>query len=160
MRGAVACALLVLLAGCGGGPVDVAGPAPSAADAEACAPFLDELPDEVAGEERREVDPDDRSFAAWGDPAIVLACGVPMPSGYQPGATCMRADDVDWYIPDTQLDDEDERADITMTAVGFTPVVTVDVPGDYRPEGLAAAMSEIGEVVSATLTAGEPCATE
>jgi len=110
MRGAVACALLVLLAGCGGGPVDVAGPAPSAADAEACAPFLDALPDEVAGEERREVDPGDRSFAAWGDPAIVLACGVPMPSGYQPGATCMRADDVDWYIPDTQLDDEDERA--------------------------------------------------
>jgi hypothetical protein len=42
-----------------------------------CAAVVDALPQDVAeGVGRREVSPDRRTTAAWGDPAVTLRCGV------------------------------------------------------------------------------------
>ncbi|CAA9363119.1 MAG: hypothetical protein AVDCRST_MAG16-3250 [uncultured Frankineae bacterium] len=62
----------------------MAVPAPTAAlspeAARSCRALLDALPDELdPGVQRRPVEDDTGRTAAWGDPAIVLQCGVPPP---------------------------------------------------------------------------------
>ena len=62
------------------GPVDVPA-APSAAPAAraACTRLLGDLPDELDPGVRRRPVTDATRAAAWGDPAIVLVCGVAQP---------------------------------------------------------------------------------
>jgi len=80
--------VVLLLAGCTGGtpapatgPVAVDRPAVTGADVDAaCAALVAALPDEIdPGVERRPVEPDEGRTAAWGDPAVVLECGVAPP---------------------------------------------------------------------------------
>ena len=70
--------VLLLLTGCGG-PVEVDVPDLDAADAAACEAFADDLPDTLGDEERVDVEPADAPAAAYGDPAIVVTCGVGQP---------------------------------------------------------------------------------
>jgi hypothetical protein len=148
---------VLALAGCGSGPAEIDAPDLSAADARACEQLVDDLPSTVSGQESHEVTGDTAYGAAWGDPAIVLTCGVDEPTDFTDTSTCVQADDVGWFVPDAVLLADDDSLDITMTAVGYQPRVQVFLPGDYRPEGFAAAASEIGEVVSRDLEEVEPC---
>ncbi len=157
MRGVVVCASLVLATGCSSGPVEVDSPAVSAADEAACRKFLDDLPASVAGQDAREVSPDDALGAAWGDPAITLTCGVAQPSDFTDTSTCVQADGVGWFVPDSVLLSDDQSLDVTMTAVGYRPRVQVVLPGDYRPEGFMGAAIDIGTIVDKDLERVEPC---
>lgn len=154
-RGVVASAALVVLTSCGTGPVEIDSAARSDADAAACRELLADLPATVADQDAREVSPDDALGAAWGDPAITLTCGVEQPAEFDEFSTCIQADEVGWYVPDDQL--LDESVDVTMTAVGYRPRVRVEVPSSYRPEGVAAAMSEVGRVVDRDLKLVRRC---
>jgi hypothetical protein len=58
-------------------------------------------------------------------------------------------------VPEAQVDDQD--ADLVFTAVGYRPIISVAVPGDYRPEGSAAVIAELAEPVQAHLELVEPC---
>jgi hypothetical protein len=58
-------------------------------------------------------------------------------------------------VPQAQQDDQ--SADVTWTAVGHRPVVRVQVPADYRPEGAAAAISGLAAAVKADLRLVQPC---
>ena len=79
--GAVAVSALLLLAtGCSG-PLTLDAPAVTGADATACRALVDALPEKVDGVARVEADAGDGYGAAWGDPAIELRCGVPVPDG-------------------------------------------------------------------------------
>ncbi len=65
----------------GGGPVDVALPPADPEAVQVCAALAARLPDALGDDlARREVSSDPLRSAAWGDPAITLACGVP-PAG-------------------------------------------------------------------------------
>jgi hypothetical protein len=139
--GAVACLLVV--AGACTSAVEVDGPAPSGSDAAACADLVDALPDRVADQLRRPVEPDDRAAAAWGDPAIVLRCGVPEPSGFDQLSTCQVTDGVAWFIPEEQI--TGQAVDIVMTTIGRSPGVEVRIPADYFPP--AATMVDLGASV-------------
>ncbi|MET7303721.1 DUF3515 family protein [Embleya sp. NPDC005575] len=69
--------------GCGGGSgdVEVAAPVlPGGAAADACRALHDALPAKVMDAGVRETSPKSTLTAAWGDPAIVLRCGVGLPA--------------------------------------------------------------------------------
>ncbi|MFI6985028.1 DUF3515 domain-containing protein [Embleya sp. NPDC050154] len=83
----IACLLPVIMltaAGCGGdgsGPVQVAVPTPPpGAAADACRALHDALPAKVMDAGARKISPESTLTAAWGDPAIVLRCGVGLPA--------------------------------------------------------------------------------
>jgi hypothetical protein len=123
-------------------------------DHATCEQLVDDLPDTLADEERRLVSPAAAPGAAWGDPAIVLRCGVPPPK-LDDVAECLEANGVGWYV--TTEDDADQEADATVTAAGYRPVVSVDIPGDYRPEGVASVTATLAPVVERHLELVQPC---
>ena len=49
--------------------------------AQSCAALSDRLPDTLAGAKRRATTPRSPFTAAWGDPAVVLRCGIAEPPG-------------------------------------------------------------------------------
>jgi hypothetical protein len=148
----LACAVLTA---CSGGAVAIDDPDLSPADRATCEALVAELPDTLAGQDRVDVEPADALGAAWGDPAYVLSCGVPLPSGYQGTAECSVIQGVGWYVPDDQLRSQAE--DATPVALSLAPYVEVDVPADYRGEGIDRALSELGPVLRKYLGEGLSC---
>ena len=152
-RGVVACAAVLLLTGCSGGPPDIPTPDLSAKEDADCRALVADLPATLAGEASAEVTGDAAYGAAWGDPAIVLTCGV--------GATdledvpkCVVADGVGWLVPPDQVDGD---RDATFTADGYRPRVRLEVPRDYLPEQGASALAELAPIVKAHTTKKVPC---
>ena len=127
MRGVAACAALLLLAGCA---VSVDAPDADAGVRSACKAYVAHVPDRVADLGTRDVDDADRG-AAWGDPAIVLTCGVPEAEGFTKVSQCQNWNGVDWYVPAGEFGDE--PVDVTMTTVGRSPRIRVQVPKAYWP---------------------------
>jgi hypothetical protein len=156
-RAAAASALLLTapaLAGCGG-PVEVDVPDLSTADRATCATFTAALPATLAEQERDDVGPSDAPAAAYGDPAIVVRCGVPEPDGFDLTASCEQANGVGYFIPNEQYDDQ--GLDLTITAAGYRPRVEVVVPAEYRPNGGAAAMAALAPLIKEHLTLVDDC---
>ena len=149
------CALAgVLLSGCGSDAVEVDGPSLSGSAARVCAELVDDLPDTVADEHRRPVSPEGVAGAAWGDPAIVLTCGVGKPEGYVPEGPCTVVDGVGWYIPEEQLL-ADGSADLTMTTLFRRVNVEVFLPAEYWPP--ATALADLSKVVAAHTKSTKRC---
>jgi len=118
----------------------------SAEDEAACRAFLDDLPDTLADQERRDdVKPDDALGAAYGDPAIIVRCGVGTPPGFTLESSCEEVNGVGWYVPPEQYDDQ--GADATLYTAGYSPVVEVEVPAEYRPEGPASVFGQLTPLV-------------
>ncbi len=150
--GAVAC-LGVLLAGCGSGAVPVDSPGLHGADASACRALVAALPDSVSDQKRRQVRPGDAFGAAWGDPAIVLRCGVAKPAGFDKFSTCQETDGVGWFIPEHQITGSPTA--IVMTTVGRAQNVEVRIPADYFPP--AATMVDLAPAIKSTIRETRPC---
>jgi hypothetical protein len=132
--------LLALVTGCGG--VDIADTDVTGAERAACARLVEALPDRVSDQPRRETSGNPLG-AAWGDPAIVLRCGVGTPEGYDRFSACQTVNGLDWFVPDEMS--EDQAMDVVMTTVGRAPAVEVVLPATYRPP--AAAMVDLAETV-------------
>ena len=75
-------------------PVDVAVPAAGGAG---CARLARALPDGLDGRDRRDTSPASVRTAAWGDPPVVLRCGVPRPPGLT-GSEVIVVDGVGWVL--------------------------------------------------------------
>lgn len=117
-------------------PVD---PAPSASE-PVCAVLLLALPDVVGGEERRPTT--SQASRAWGDPAIVLRCGVTPLGPTVEGCVTIAAGDgteVDWVVTEEQ----DHTAFVTY---GQLPAVEVTIPRDYA--GDQTIMTELSTAVA------------
>lgn len=127
--GCLAFAGLVALTGCARS-VQVDVPSPDVGAATVCRQLLAALPDTVASRSRREVSPSGALAAAWGDPAIVLRCGVPEPAAMSPSAQVVEVDGVTW-LP------EELTAGYLFTTYRRAAFVEVSVPDDYAPEGSA-----------------------
>lgn len=147
-------ALPLALTACGG-PVEVDVPELSDADRAACAALAAELPGTLAEEKRVDIEPDDAPAAAYGDPAIVVRCGVAKPKGFDLTASCESVNGVGYYIPEEQYDDQ--GLDLTITAAGYTPRVEVTIPARYRPNAGPAAMAVLAPLVKKHLTLVDDC---
>ena len=122
-------------------------PEPKATAADACRSLVAALPDVARRCRRRAVEPDSDLTAAWGDPPIVLRCGVDRPAAYEPTSLLGTYDDVDW-LP-VEADDG-----YVFYATGRVAWVEVAVPSAYAPESnplidLAAAVSANVPVLAA-----------
>lgn len=133
---AVAClsAAAVHVYASGGDDDRVAVPSPSAKTRALCAGLAAALPAEVDGLPRHTLEPASRLTAGWGDPTVVLRCGVARPEVLTPGSrtydpTSDAADvnGVSWLVQRT--------ADgYRFTTTGRVAFVEVSVPARYAPE--------------------------
>ena len=97
--------------------------------AAGCARLADELPDELDGRERLDTVPTSPRTAAWGDPPVVLRCGVERPPGLR-GSEVTEVDGVGWVLAE-------RPAAYVFTTVGLPTYVEVSVP-DATPRTRAA----------------------
>jgi hypothetical protein len=103
-------------------PVEVP-PATPEADAN-CPALMQALPLDLLGEPSRLVDSDTPYAAAWGDPPVVLVCGVPQPAGLVPGEGLFTINGVTWFV-----DQSDPDATV-WTSVDRVVDVEVSLPPD------------------------------
>ncbi len=143
-------ALLMLLAGCGA--VDVEATEARGAERTACRELVAGLPSQVAGQSARETS-DDAVGAAWGDPAIVLRCGVGTPEGYELFSACQRVAGVDWYAPEDQI--ADQGSEVVLTTIGRSPAVELTVPAELRPPDDV--LVDVAPALRAGSRVTEPC---
>jgi hypothetical protein len=135
-----------LLAACGEdgpatGPVPVPPPdAQAGPEVDAvCAALLDALPDEVdPGVERRPVEPDSGRTAAWGDPPVLLECGVAPPERNEPP----------FVVNGVAFTTRDVGPATRWTTAGRTVLAAVTVPDDYSG---AEIMLPLATAIEATL---------
>jgi hypothetical protein len=118
---------------------DVAARLPVNASDPACAGVAAKLPETLLKQGRRTTHPSSPSLAAWGDPAIILRCGVESPAASTDH--CETVNGIDWIVQ--QLSDGED-----FTTFGRTPAVQVLVPKHYAPEefaltGVSAAVATI-----------------
>ena len=104
-------------------PVDVTG---SPSD-EGCDPFLAALPVQILGETMRETVPTEASAAAWGDPPIIVRCGVSTPATLAMDSGLVEVEGITWFP-------EPLTNGTLFTTVGIRPVIELTVPRDYAPE--------------------------
>ena len=141
---------LLALAGCG--RVDVRDTGVKGSDRTACEALVKALPDHVADQKSRTTKGSPVG-AAWGDPAIVLRCGVGKPAGYDPITGCQTANGLDWYVPEKGMNDQ--SVDVVMTTIGRDPAIEVTLPATYRPP--VAAMVDLAPAIKAHTRETTPC---
>jgi hypothetical protein len=117
---------LTLASGCASTP-EVTPPLPDATDATVCDDLMAALPEAVQQQAQHTVEPSSPYSTAWGDPAIVLRCGVGRPATYEQTAELATVNGVNWF-PE-QLDNG-----YRFTSWGRQAIVEVTVPDDYAPE--------------------------
>ena len=148
-------AALALVAACSGqGQVEVDAPEVGGADAAACRALVEALPGRVDGARRRAVDPADaHTSAAWGDPPIVLRCGVGRAEGFDRFATCQEVNGVGWFVPEEQF--TGEPVEVTMTTIGRRVNIEVVLPEEHWPP--AAAMVDLAPAIRQAVPETDPC---
>jgi len=131
-----------VLGGFGGGPgrpaaspapqttAPVTMPAPALPDrpATVCRALLSQLPETLRDRPRRPVTAGPEQNAAYGDPAITLACGAGTRPSVDPTATVYPLSGVCWYA-------EPGPAATTWTTLDREVPVTVTVPNRYDSPG-------------------------
>lgn len=128
----LAAGVVLLTAGCSGAVhVDPF----RSSDTTACKHLLNDLPATVDDQPLRSVDGSSYA-AAYGDPAIVVRCGVPEPKDWK-FAWCQTANGIDWYIADQDEAFADQSRDIVMTTLYRKPALEVRLPARYRPPSTA-----------------------
>ena len=149
MAGAAVCLATVLpvtllLGGCSSA-VQVTGPTQGPAE---CRSLLRAVPGIVDGQQRRDVEPPHTLAAAWGDPAIVLRCGVPKPARLTASSQCAQVNGVGWFA--------EQRADAyRFTTIGRSTNVQVQVPYHYQPA--ADALVDLASAVRENVPEQQPC---
>ena len=76
---------------------------------------------------------------------------MPKPDGFDRTSICTTVDDVDWYVPEAQLE---QQGDLVMTLVNREQYVEVRMPAEYWPP--ATTLADLGPAVS-TLPATGSC---
>lgn len=115
-------------------PLDVPPPTPEA-DAS-CPAVMAGVPLELAGEPSRRVQSDTPYVYAWGDPPVVLTCGVERPAGWVATAAAIQINGVQWHVDDSDPDttvwtavDRPVYVEVRLpTGVDSAPVTALTVP--------------------------------
>jgi len=132
MAGLVA-GLVLGLTGCGSDGAPKPGPDAGTA---ACTALLQRLPDRVL--DRPRTDLAVAGAAAWGDPAIVLRCGVP-PTGPTTDP-CSEVNGVDWTFSET-------KKVFRFVSFGRTPAVELTLPTSIDRTTAPGALVDLADAV-------------
>ncbi len=136
------CVLLGVCACTGGSAVTAA---PQASD-PACTAALSAAPATVLGQPRTPLQV--LGGAAWGEPAVVLRCGLPelAPTSLD----CISINDIDWVI--------DARSDpVLISSFGRSPAIEVRVPTSYGRTSAADAAVDVSAVARALPKTARAC---
>ncbi|HEX2902083.1 MAG TPA: DUF3515 domain-containing protein [Jatrophihabitans sp.] len=129
-----------------------APPSPSAATSAACVKVFAKLPVQLGTLAPRKTDTDSSFVAAWGDPAIVLRCGVPKPAAINDTSNPPQYQDVNGviWLPDLQ------QKQVVYTTIDRSVYVEVTVPAnaDQPLPLLAPAIDALPQVCTAGDAAG------
>jgi len=79
-------------------PLPVEVPPVTPVSDQYCPAVMQGLPLELAGEPSRPVRSDSPFAYAWGEPPVVLVCGVDRPAGWVVGASAIQINGVQWYV--------------------------------------------------------------
>jgi hypothetical protein len=154
-----ALASTMFLACCDGpGSLHLTPPKPTGSAAARCAGLVAAAPARVDGQARRELSPASRFAAAWGDPAIVLRCGVGAPAALRRTSRCFVIDHVGWLVTRSgrEVDPAQQvSGPLDFTTIGRMPYVAIQVPATYQPQ--ADAVIDLTRAVKAHTTVRRPC---
>lgn len=100
------------------------------------------LPVSVGGALLRGTDPESPGTKAWGDPAIVLRCGVAEPTSFSATSQLLSVNQLSWYP-------EELQAGVRFTTLETTELVEVSIPSIYQSPAdiLTDLSSEISSLV-------------
>ncbi|MER5752922.1 DUF3515 domain-containing protein [Streptomyces sp. NPDC002088] len=132
--GPPALALLVAAAGCSSadGSASAVVPSVDAKIAKLCRNLDEALPSEVDGLNRRDPEPASALTAGWGNPAIILRCGVARPEKMSdPEADGVEVDGVGWLLE--KRDDGAFRFTTTLRKA----YLEVTIPAKRTGDGMA-----------------------
>ena len=135
----------LVLAGCAGGFDVDEYPTVEGTEVD-CEALLADTPRRVADQEALEVP--DRVAAAWGDPPIILRCGVEDPAALEPTSQCFDVNGVGW-LAETTADG------YLFTTIGRAFNVSVEVPKAYDPA--ADALADLASTVKKHDPEERPC---
>jgi hypothetical protein len=125
-------------------PVEVPPVTPEAE--AACPALLGALPLELAGELSRPVQSDSPFAYAWGEPPVVLVCGVDWPAGFDVTASLIQINAVQWFVDDSDPDV------VVWTAVDRPVHVQVRIPSSVD----SAPATALSTIIATTLPFQEP----
>ncbi|MET9133050.1 DUF3515 domain-containing protein [Streptomyces antibioticus] len=134
LSGLSALVLLCAAAGCSSADDTASArvPAPAATTATVCENLDGALPSKVDGLDRRDPEPASALTAGWGNPAIILRCGVERPEKMSDTeADGVEVDGVGWLL--------EERSDdsFRFTTTLRTAYIEVTIPSGRTGNGLA-----------------------
>lgn len=133
----------------------VTPPRPTAAVARICAALVHALPGTVIGADRRAARPASRLTAAWGDPAVVLRCGVARPDGLTATSEVIEVRGVDegagveWFL-------RESATAYRFTTVGRRAYVEVTVPARVPREEATGRLVDLGPAVRRAVPRSTP----
>jgi hypothetical protein len=116
-------------------PVEVPPATPEAETS--CPALMSTLPLELAGEPSRRVDSATPYAYAWGDPPIVLICGVDRPAGFVVGVSAIQINGVQWYV------DTSDPDSTVWTTVDRPAYVEITLPAEVDSAPVTALTPEI-----------------
>ena len=134
LRRLPALALLIAAAGCSSADdsASAAVPSPDAKVTKLCQNLDKALPSKVDGLSREDPEPASALTAGWGNPLIILRCGVQRPAEMDdPQADGVEVDGVGW-----QLQKQDDGS-FRFTTVLRTAYVEVTIPQERAEDGMA-----------------------
>ncbi|CAL9539212.1 hypothetical protein SUDANB58_04211 [Streptomyces sp. enrichment culture] len=129
-----ALALLLAGAGCspGNGSASAAVPSPGTDAVKLCRNLDGELPSKVDGLDREDPKPRSALTAGWGNPVIILRCGVPRPAAMDdPEADGVEVEGVGWLLQ------KRNDGSVRLTTTLRRAYVEVTIPKERTRDGLA-----------------------
>ncbi len=136
------------LVGCGPGPVRVNPPTAEPAATKLCAALHERLPKKIGDLGRRRTEPSSDRTAAWGQPAVVLRCGVGTPENFRPASTPVaEVNGVSWF-------QHIAGATIEWVVVDRPVHVELAVPRTY--DGQGAFLADLSPPITAALPERPP----
>jgi hypothetical protein len=124
----------------------VATPSPERQVAVVCATLHDALPERLDGRVVMLVSPVSTLTAAWGDPPVVLRCGVAKPRTLRPSSELIEINGVRWFLQET-------KGAYVFTTYGRVAFVEVSVPKSVPREQATAPLVDLAHPVSDSVPA-------
>ena len=139
----------LLLGACGFGAVDVPASSPQPGTQGICATLVADLPDVVDDAVRRDLAGQTPGAAVWGQPPIILRCGVAPPAGIDPTQAVLEVAGVGWSaVPGD--------GGTFFYALDRAAIVEVAIPDDYAPE--AQVLVDLADAVAQVPLSAVPAA--